>query len=103
MWSVFALAGNIFALAGNIFGSLSENGQPAKGVEITVACGSQTYQARTGQDGSYSLRAQEPGRCTFSVNYKGETAETEVFSYEQPTRYDFELVMGEGGYELKKK
>jgi hypothetical protein len=92
----------ISAFAGNIFGSLSENRQPVKGADITVTCGSNTYQARTGDDGSYSLRANEPGRCMFSVKYKDQTVETEVFSYDQPTRYDFELVMTGGKYTLKK-
>src|SRR5215467_13294803 len=76
----------ISAFAGNIFGSLSENRQPVKGADITVTCGSDTYQTRTRDDGSYSLRPNEAGRCMFSVRYKDQTVETEVFSYDQPTR-----------------
>jgi len=98
-----ALICPISAFAGNIFGSLTENGQPIKGAEITVTCGSNDYQARTGDDGAYSLRANEPGRCTFSLKYKAQTVETEVFSYDQPTRYDFELAMTAGKYTLKNK
>ncbi len=93
----------VSAFAGNIFGHLSENRQPVKGADVTVTCGSRNYQARTDDDGSYSLRADEPDRCMFSVKYKDQTAETEVFSYDQPTRYDFELVMSDGKYALKKK
>ena len=99
----FAVLWPTCALAGNIFGSLSENRQPAKGVGITVTCGSNSYHARTDDEGSYSLRAEEPGRCVLSVKYKDQTAETEVFSYDQPTRYDFELVLADGKYTLKKK
>jgi hypothetical protein len=93
----------VSAFAGNIFGSISENRQPAKSVEVVVLCGANSFEARTDDAGSYSLRANEPGRCTFRVNYKGQTAETEIFSYDQPTRYDFELVMTNGKYALKKK
>jgi hypothetical protein len=93
----------IHAFAGNIFGSLFENQQPAKGVEVTVTCGSNSYDARTDADGAYSLRADEPGRCRFSVNYNGQNAETDVFSYDQPTRYDFDLVMANGRFMLKKR
>ena len=93
----------VSAFAGNIFGSLFEKGRPAQGVEVTVTCGEKIYPARTDEDGSYSLRAQEAGRCRFSVNYKDQTADTEVFSYDQPTRYDFELVMEGGKYILKKR
>ena len=57
----------ISAFAGNIFGSLSENRQPVKGADITVTRGSDTYQTQTGDDGAYSLRANEGGRCTLSV------------------------------------
>ena len=93
----------VSAFAGNIFGRLSENGQPVKGADVTVTCGSRNYQARTDNDGSYSLRTDEPGRCMFSVKYKDQNPEIEVFSYDQPTRYDFELVMSDGKYALKKK
>src|SRR5262249_22085422 len=91
------------AFAGNIFGHLSENRKPVKAAEVTVTCGSNSYQAQTDNDGSYSIRAQEPGRCMLAVKYNDQTAETEVFSYDQPTRYDFELVMADGKYTLKKK
>jgi Carboxypeptidase regulatory-like domain len=93
----------VSAFAGNIFGHLSENRQPVKAAEVTVTCGSNSYQTQTDDDGSYSIRADEPGRCMLSVKYKDQTAETEVFSYDQPTRYDFELVMADGKYTLKKK
>ena len=92
----------ISAFAGNIFGSLSEHYQPIKGAELTLTCGSSNYQARTGDDGSYSLRADQAGRCTLHVKYKDQTVETEVFSYNEPTRYDFELVRTAGKYELRK-
>src|SRR5262245_2208906 len=91
----------VSAFAENIFGRLSENRQPVKGVEVTVTCGSNNYQARTDDDGSYSIRADEPGRCMFSVKYKDQTAEMEVFSYDQPTRYDFELRSEEHTSELQ--
>src|SRR5262245_21570156 len=92
----FAAMLPVAAFAGNIFGSLSENRQPAKGVDVTVTCGSNQYRARTDDDGSYNLRVDEPGRCTLSVDYKDQTPETEVFSYDKPTRYDFELVTTNG-------
>jgi hypothetical protein len=92
----------LFAFAGNILGKLSENRQPVKGADITVTCGTNTYQTTTGDDGAYSLRPNEASRCMFSVKYKDQTVETEIFSYDQPTRYDFELVMTGGKYTLKK-
>jgi hypothetical protein len=92
----------ISAFAGNILGNLSENHQPVKGADITVTCGSNTYQTTTSDDGAYSLRPNEAGRCMFSVKYKGQSVETEIFSYDQPTRYDFELAMTGGKYALKK-
>jgi len=102
LWCVAALW-PINTFAGNIFGSLFESGRPAQGVEVTVTCGENSYGARTDKDGSYGLRTEEAGRCTFSVNYKEQTTSVAVFSYDQPTRYDFELVMEDGKYTLKKK
>jgi hypothetical protein len=89
--------------AGNLFGTLFENGQPAKEAQITVTCGSNTYDASTDEDGAYTIRATEAGRCAFSVNYKDKTAETEIFAYDQPTRYDFDLVTAGAKYTLKKR
>jgi len=99
----FAAFWPMSAFAGNIFGSLTESKQPIKGASVTVTCGSENYEGGTDADGAYSVRAEATGRCTFSVNYKDQTVETEVFSYNQPTRYDFDLVMEGGKYVLKKK
>ncbi|HME99232.1 MAG TPA: hypothetical protein VKK06_05105 [Terriglobia bacterium] len=57
------------AFAGNIFGHLSENRKPVKAAEVTVMCGSNSYQAQTDDDGFYSICAQEFGRCMLAVKY----------------------------------
>jgi len=99
----WVVVGAMPVLAGNIFGTVFEKSQAAKGVTVTVKCGTNSYQAQTDADGSYSVRAEETGRCSLAVNYKEQTPEAEIFSYDQPTRYDFDLVDSGGKYALKKK
>lgn len=89
--------------AGHIFGTLRENGQPVRGTEIAVTCGANAYRARTDDNGSYGLFARETARCSLQVNYQGQSPRTEIFSYNEPTRYDFDLVREQGRLTLRRR
>ncbi len=89
--------------AGQIYGSLKEDGHavPAK-VRIEVICDGQTYASETDGYGAYGVNAGR-GRCTFKVYYKGQTPSLDVYSYDNPVRYDFDLVLQNGLYTLRRK
>jgi hypothetical protein len=89
--------------AAQIFGSLKEDGRsvPAK-VGYEVFCGAQRYVGETDGYGAYSLNAGR-GKCTFKVHYKGQSPTFEVYSYDNAVRYDFDLVLQNGQYILRRR
>ena len=92
------------AYTGQIFGSLSD-GRKSVGqrVPVEVACGSSPYRAKTDRYGSYSIYSPKKGKCTLTVHYKGQSAEHTIYSYDDPVRYDFELIQSGEGYKLKRR
>src|SRR5712691_4664317 len=79
--------------AGPIYGSLVLPTGPSPRVEIVIRCTSGVYRGLFEEDWSYRILVKERGRCDFQLVAQGQVyAATEVFSYDQPTRYDFELV-----------
>src|SRR5258705_7929416 len=88
----------ISVYAAQIYGSLKEEGRavPAK-VKFEMTCKDQTYPGETDGYGAYSVYADK-GKCTFKVYYKGQTPTFELYSYDNPVRYDFDLVLENGQY-----
>lgn len=79
------------AHAGNIYGSVWIDGRPAPGAQIQIRC-NVPHPAQTDGNGSYSVFVAEPGRCVFHVDFQGRSGETPVASYQNPIKYDFDLV-----------
>lgn len=99
--TIFSLARNItvlaalaglsgLAAAGTIYGVILENGRPVS-APLTLKCGARQATTTPDQRGSYNLNVDAIGRCNLQV--AGGTAEITV--YDNPTRYNFELV-GQG-------
>jgi hypothetical protein len=88
--------------AGAIFGSIFFNGAGLKGGAITITCGGDSVKGSTLDDGSYRITTPE-GRCTFTVAGGFGTASAEVTSASSATRYNFEVVKGASGFELRRQ
>ena len=88
--------------AGAIFGSIFFNGAGLKGGAITITCGADAVKGATLDDGSYRITAPE-GRCTFTVAGSFGSATADVTSASSATRYNFEVVKGASGFELKRQ
>ena len=89
--------------AGAIYGSIIFNGAGLKGGDITITCGGQVVKGATLDDGSYRLSAPE-GRCVFDVaNAAFGKASADVTSASSATRYNFEVVKGATGFELRRQ
>lgn len=92
------------AFTGQIFGSLKEGRRSVgRGVPVEVICGGDRYAVQTDAYGSYNIYAPKTGKCTFVVTHKGASAHASVYSYKDPVRYDFELIQGGRGYELRRR
>ena len=88
--------------AGAIYGWILMNGAGLKGGAITVTCGGDSVKGATLDDGSYRLTSPE-GRCTFTVSGAFGTASADVTSASSATRYNFEVVKGANGFELRRQ
>ena len=90
--------------AGQIYGSViwSGRGLPHAGIEIN--CGGAVTPGSTSSDGSYRISVPQQGQCNLTLpGYSGPPSAV-VFSYPNPSQYDFELVSLPGGrYELRKR
>jgi hypothetical protein len=90
--------------AGQIYGSLREGGRsvPAK-VRFETICKDQTYAGETDGYGGYRANVGR-GKCTFKVYYKGQTPTFDLYSYDNPVRYNFDLeLQANGQYLLRRK
>jgi hypothetical protein len=107
IWGSACLAAALLFLparldAGAIYGSIFFNGAGLKGAAITIACGGESVKGNTLDDGSYRLTTPE-GRCTFTVAGSFGAASAEVTSASSATRYNFEVVKGASGFELRRQ
>jgi hypothetical protein len=85
------------AYAGQVYGAIRDAaGKPMPGVAITIVSPTKaTYEAKTGADGAYQVFVKETGKCEFQANLGGKAPATaNVFSYAEPTKYDFEAAGG---------
>jgi len=91
--------------AGQIYGNLRDpSGQPIQEkITVEIKCGVKVFTGQTDAYGSYRVYAAEKGRCTFKVVYQGQDASFDVYSYDDPVRYDFDLVSEKGRYTLRRR
>jgi hypothetical protein len=89
--------------AGHMYGTLKKGNTPVSGAEVKITCGTnpRPYGARTDGEGSYRVRVAENGRCMLEVSLDGLSGRAEVFSYNDPVKYDFELILQGKAYILK--
>ena len=83
--------------AGQVYGTLRDAaGKPMPGVAIKIVSPTKaTYEAKTGADGAYRVFVTETGKCEFHAELGGKAPATAtVFSYAEPTKFDFEAAGG---------
>ena len=99
---IFGLISAVSLSAGQLYGSLREDGRslPAN-VVFEIRCRGQSYRGQTDGNGAFAINA-EKGRCTLVVYYKGQSQTADIFSYDNPVRYDFDLVLVNGQYTLRR-
>ena len=93
------------ALGSQVYGTLKEGAAPiGAGVRVEVSCGANTYFAYTDAYGSYKINVPLKGKCTLRVHYNGQIVLYDIYSYDDPVRYDFEVIkQSNGTYQLKRK
>ena len=101
--SIVVFLAPLTAQAAQVYGSLSKGGHPLGGASVTVACESgDRDETRTDDRGAYRLFVPHTGRCTLSVPDHG-GASAAIYSFDEPVRFDFEVVPADGGFQLRKR
>jgi len=93
------------AFAAQLYGTLREGDRPVpQGVQVTVSCpGNPSHTGTTDASGVYRIYVPEKGRCTLQVQYNGQSASAEVYSFDDATKYDFDLIQQKGFYTLRRR
>jgi len=93
------------ALAGEVYGNVVE-GSASVGEAATVAakCSAKAYApAKTDKAGAYHLAIAESGKCTLTVAYKGQSANLEIATYDDPVQVDIVLESKDGKLSARRK
>jgi hypothetical protein len=103
LWLLLTLSGGCL-FAGTIYGSIFREGAALRGAPFSVTCGNTSVRGSTLDDGSYRINIAQPGRCTFTVAVQGQgNASAEVMSSNGALQYNFQVVRGSGGLELRRQ
>jgi hypothetical protein len=91
-------------LAGPIYGSVRDGPNPLRSTPIEIACpdfrpGSTRVAGQTDNLGSFRLNVVPRGRCLLRV---GNVAPTLIYSSDNAIRYDFDVMPGPSGRELRR-
>jgi hypothetical protein len=82
-----------FLCAAQIFGNIRKQGGPPVAGAVEIKCGDRAYPGNADAYGSYSIFVPQQGKCSLKIDYeKKSSLSVSVFSYGDPTRYDFELL-----------
>lgn len=89
----------IIGFGAQIFGSLrADNASVGEGVTVKIQCDKDTYEAKTNVYGSYRVPLRLSKKCQLFVDYRGQLSKPfDVYPYEDPVRYDFDLVKENDG------
>jgi hypothetical protein len=92
------------AFGGQIYGTLTvDNRSVGRGVQVAIACDTGNGAGVTDDYGAYKVFVKK-GKCTLKVYYGGQELLFALYSYDDPVRYDFDVVRGgDGRYFLKRR
>jgi hypothetical protein len=92
------------SFGGEIYGTIREGERPVgKGVTLEIRSSAQAYQGVTDDFGNYRVVVPETGKCTITVQFKGQSISGEIQSYWSPVRFDWVLEKTGEKYSLKRQ
>mgnify|MGYP003578011021 CR=1 FL=1 len=101
---LFACATTL-ASAGEVLGKITSGGASVgEGTEVSAKCGGKSYPAvKTDKSGSFHLVIAETGKCTLTINHKGQSATVDVASYDDAAQADLVLETKDGNLTARRK
>jgi hypothetical protein len=100
--TVFAVSLLLGTPAGSIYGDVRLGDKYLAELALTLTCGSESVEGKTDKAGSFRLTVKSGGRCSFGVNYEGQTAALDVVVFEKPAQYRLVLELKDGKYTLRR-
>lgn len=93
------------AEAGEIFGKITEGAATVgENASVEMKCGAKAYPAaKTDKTGTFHVVVGEAGKCSLTVNYKGQKASLDVVSFDDPVQSDLVLEMKDGKLAVRRK
>jgi hypothetical protein len=89
--------------AGRIYGSVTAEGKGLANTAIEIDCAGTVTKGATAADGSYRIDVTTQGKCTFTLTAHPGRPSAVVFSYPDPSQYDFEVVKADGKVRLRRR
>jgi hypothetical protein len=91
--------------AGQIYGSVTSSGKAVARAAFEIRCGQAVTPGTTAADGSYRINVPQQGQCTLTLTGYAGRPSAVVFSYPNPSQFDFELVGPDAGgnYTLRRR
>src|SRR5881296_393551 len=85
-------------VAGEVYGKITIKGASVgDGAAVGAQCDKRSYPPTgTDKSGAYHLVVGETGKCSLTINYKGQTADLDMVSYEDEVQYDIDLELKGG-------
>ena len=90
------------AYAGQIYGSLKEDGRPVANATFEVFCPQGSFRGVTDGYGAYSINVGR-GKCTFRLYFRNQQPSLDIYSYDNPLRYDLDVVNSKAGLILVRR
>lgn len=90
------------AYAGQIYGSLKEDGRPVANATFEVFCPQGSFRGVTDGYGAYSINVGR-GKCTFRLYFRNQQPSLDIYSQDNPLRYDLEVVNSKAGLTLVRR
>ena len=95
----------ILGIGAQIYGNLRWNGgNVGMNVPVKIVCDQTPYEARTDANGSYTVPLRLSKKCDLSVYFADRWSRAfVVYPYEDPVRYDFDLIDVGNAIELRRR
>jgi hypothetical protein len=88
------------AMAGQIYGTIFQNGQPVSSAAVLLRCNGDGDNGITDAEGAYRLFVRATGNCQLILDPQGRRVVADIYSYDRPTGYHFDLIHHNGRWEL---
>lgn len=93
------------AIGAQVYGVLRiTNRSVGRGARVEVQCGNAgPGNGETDDYGAYKVFVRAKGKCLLRVFYAGRWLEAPIYSYDDPVRYDFDVVTENNQYKLRRR